>query len=146
MLDSTPTMLLPSICKKQMPKANCNGQIWRRDSSYKVWDAQLQCAITVGYRLLASHRAPPESTTLAVHFHGTSESPGLFRNDDPQYSGFDQLPASVLFIDYRGFGWSDGDCRVSALFTDAEQLVQQLPQIVQDCGLPWPYPGLLILM
>jgi len=78
-----------------------------------------------------------------MHLAALRDFLGLRARAGVEFAG---VPASVIFVDFRGFGWSSEQCRLSALCDDAEALVEALPDIVKRLGLPWPYPGPVVVM
>mmetsp|Transcript_46179 Transcript_46179/g.108126 ORF Transcript_46179/g.108126 Transcript_46179/m.108126 type:complete len:885 (+) Transcript_46179:35-2689(+) len=98
--------------------------------------------LRVGYVLLKNQK--DASAPVVLHFHGSGETaadylqPLLAEN-------YRDLPAHLLVADYRGYGWSNGEPSMATFLKDAEPLAEHLPEIFVQQGLPWPYPGGLIL-
>jgi len=142
------------------------GRVWHLDGVHLAADGS-----KVSHRAWLNRSSAPEETPFIIHFHGTAERAIDFTECDANYhlvgtglegveldgacgylrlmadlgNGFVALPASVLFVDFRGFGWSQQPPRFSYLCEDAEALIDALPRIVAECELPWPYPGPLVL-
>lgn len=88
--------------------------------------------IGVGYRLyLRTEDAP-----LVIFFHGNGE---VASDYDGLYTEFQRAGASLLVIDYRGYGWSTGQPLTSKLLPDAEAAVKALPEILKSIGVSGRY-------
>ena len=84
--------------------------------------------IAIGYRLYAHQ---PDSPVI-LYFHGNGE---IASDHDMFADKYREADASLLVVDYRGYGWSTGKPLVSTLLADAEKAVDALPDILQDAGL-----------
>jgi pimeloyl-ACP methyl ester carboxylesterase len=84
--------------------------------------------VELGYRLYVHAPAAP----VILYFHGNGEIASDHDMFAPRYRN---AGASLLVVDYRGYGWSTGTPRVSALLSDAEIVVSAVPPIVQEAGL-----------
>jgi|SRR5690554_31495 len=84
--------------------------------------------IALGYRL---YRAAP-AAPLVLLFHGNGEIA-------PDYDGiaplYDEIGVSLLVVDYRGYGWSTGEPRVSTLLPDALAVHEALPRVLEEGGV-----------
>jgi len=144
-----------------------DGRLYIVDGTYP---ADLGGFARIGYRAYLSRDRSHVATPLIIHFHGANELAAGFTPEAPRTVGFAMLPAHVIFVDYRGTGWSEGGglgstsaideggdpaidgCfqvrgpRLSTLLSDAEALVSALPSIAAACELPWPHPGGVVVM
>ncbi len=84
--------------------------------------------IVLGYRLYAY----PELEPVILYFHGNGEIASDYDDIAPE---FERAGASLLVVDYRGYGWSTGQPLVSALLSDTEAVNNALPGILQQAGL-----------
>lgn len=78
--------------------------------------------IALGYRLYPHQPDAP----LVVYFHGNGE---IASDYDDAAQAFQRIGASLLVVDYRGYGWSTGRPLVSALLSDVEAVQKALPEI-----------------
>jgi fermentation-respiration switch protein FrsA (DUF1100 family) len=84
--------------------------------------------IVLGYRLYAHTAGAP----VILYFHGNGE----IASDHDYYAGEYQLAgASLLVVDYRGYGWSTGQPKVSALVADVDPVLAALPEVLAQAGL-----------
>ncbi len=84
--------------------------------------------ISVGGRLhIVDTEAP-----LIVLFHGNGEIAADYDGIWPLYK---QLGISLLIMDYRGYGRSDGTPTASALLDDAMAIQKSLPALLSEHGL-----------
>jgi len=84
--------------------------------------------IVLGYRLYKHQADAP----LVLFFHGNGE----VASDYDDIAGyFQRAGASLLVVDYRGYGWSSGTPLLSALLTDVAAVHAALPSILQQAGL-----------
>jgi pimeloyl-ACP methyl ester carboxylesterase len=107
------------------------------DGSYTVCSG-----VRVGYVFLVNNR--DRLAPLFIHFHGAGETAADYREPDLA-ARYRDLPAHLMVIDFRGYGWSAGQSSLATLFRDAEPLAEKLPEILVQHGLAWPYPSGLIL-
>lgn len=94
-----------------------------RDGAITVADG-----VALGYRLFPHEADAP----LVVYWHGNGENVtdyDFFARD------FHAAGASLLVLDYRGYGWSTGKPTVTALLGDTEPVLAALPGVVGDAGL-----------
>jgi alpha-beta hydrolase superfamily lysophospholipase len=84
--------------------------------------------IELGYRLYKS----PNTKALILYFHGNGE---IVTDYDDLSAEYLQLNLSLLVIDYRGYGWSSGTPKGSALLSDVEAVHLALPQILTAAQL-----------
>jgi len=98
--------------------------------------------VRIGYVLLRNTR--DDDAPLVVHFHGTREKAADYRGEAiaQKYRG---LGVHLLAIDFRGYGWSDGEPSLTTFLSDAEPLAERLPEILLEHGLSWPLAGGVVL-
>jgi pimeloyl-ACP methyl ester carboxylesterase len=94
-----------------------------RDGSIVIKDD-----ISLGYRLFRYEADQP----VIVYFHGNGE----VATDYDHFAGeFHRAGASLIVIDYRGYGWSTGRPLASAVLPDAEIAADALSGILDEAGL-----------
>jgi alpha-beta hydrolase superfamily lysophospholipase len=84
--------------------------------------------VELGYRL----HAVPDAKAVVLYFHGNGENAADYDCFAPDYR---QSGASLLVVDYRGYGWSTGEPSVSALLADVGPVVEALPGILERAGI-----------
>ncbi|MCU0497885.1 MAG: alpha/beta hydrolase [Anaerolineae bacterium] len=84
--------------------------------------------IRLGYRLYVYRPDAP----LILFFHGNGEIATDYDSIAPL---FHAIHCSLLVIDYRGYGWSTGHPLTTALFTDAEKVITELPNVFKTTGI-----------
>lgn len=84
--------------------------------------------VLLGYRLYIHQPDAP----LILYFHGNGE---IAPDHDGLAAEYHRSGASLLVVDYRGYGWSTGSPKGSKLLPDAEAVFAALPQIKQAAGL-----------
>jgi hypothetical protein len=87
--------------------------------------------VVLGYRLYIHQPDSP----LILYFHGNAE---VASDYDDIATLYHRIGASLLVVDYRGYGWSTGSPLVSALLSDTEAIHQALPDILKNGGLSNP--------
>lgn len=87
--------------------------------------------IALAYRFYV-HRA---QSPVVMYFHGNGEIASDYDGIAPLF--FDS-GASLLVVDYRGYGWSTGTPLTSKLLSDAEAVVTALPTIFAAANVPDP--------
>lgn len=100
-------------------------------------------AAEIGYRLIVSRGTPPEETALLVYYHGNGELASEYTSWADLYGSF---PCTLLAFDYRAYGWSTGNPEIGCLLRDPAVCIRRLPELLQGHGLPWPWPGPVVLM
>jgi hypothetical protein len=85
-------------------------------------------SIALGYRLYSD----PASKAVIVYFHGNGEIAPEYDDIAPLYW---KCGASLLVIDYRGYGWSTGSPSFVALVNDLERVHAALPDLLKANGL-----------
>lgn len=90
--------------------------------------------VELGYRLYKHRPGAP----VLVHFHGNAEIAPDY--DDLSVYFHSDVDASLLVVDYRGFGWSSGSPTFAALIEDCAPVVQALPGLLAAQGLPGDSP------
>jgi fermentation-respiration switch protein FrsA (DUF1100 family) len=84
--------------------------------------------IVLGYRLYAHTAGAP----VILYFHGNGE---IASDHDYSADEYHRAGASLLVVDYRGYGWSTGQPKVSALIADVDPILAALPGILAQAGL-----------
>lgn len=84
--------------------------------------------IALGYRLYKHQPGQP----VVVYFHGNGEIASDYDGIAQEYQ---RAGASLLVVDYRGYGWSTGRPLVSALLSDMGAVYEALPDILEGAGL-----------
>ena len=100
--------------------------------------------ISLGVRLFLQmdSAAPRKATPLVLYFHGNAENVDTYK--DPEiFAPFQAAQASVLVVDFRGYGFSLGSSgpSTSSMNVDAERVCDALPEFFRSRALPWPWPG-----
>ncbi|HLA44681.1 MAG TPA: alpha/beta fold hydrolase [Aggregatilineales bacterium] len=93
------------------------------DSTIPVEDG-----IVLGYRLYLHEPGKP----VVLFFHGNGEIASDYDNISAY---FQNAGASLLVVDYRGYGWSTGKPKASFLQTDTEAVFAALPDILKAANL-----------
>lgn len=108
------------------PRADSPGS-----SQPNVSDGSIPVAdgVALGYRLYRHAHATP----VILYFHGNGEIASDYDNLAPEFL---RAGASLLVVDYRGYGWSGGKPLVSTLLTDAEKVVPALPGLLGRADAP----------
>jgi hypothetical protein len=91
----------------------------------------IEDGVRLGYRLYKYDPAAP----VIVYFHGNGEIAPDYDDQAPEYH---RIGASLIVIDYRGYGWSSGRPTTTSLLPDAEIAAAALPQILTAAGLGDP--------
>jgi len=92
--------------------------------------------VALGYRLYVHTPDAP----VILYFHGNGE----IASDHDGFAGhYHAAGASLLVVDYRGYGWSTGSPRVSTLLTDVDAVMSALPDVLRGAGLA---PHTLVVM
>ncbi len=81
----------------------------------------------LGYRFYVHEPRAP----VILYFHGNGEIAPDYDSIAPLYH---RTGASLLVVDYRGYGWSTGQPKVSTLLSDTEAVHNALPAIVERAG------------
>lgn len=79
--------------------------------------------VLIGYRLHIHQRRAP----LILFFHGNGEIAPDYDGIAPLYK---QAGASLLVVDYRGYGWSTGKPLTSTMLPDAGRVFEAVPGIL----------------
>lgn len=87
--------------------------------------------IALGYRFYLHQAQSP----LILYFHGNGE---VARDYDRTAPLFFDIGASLMVVDYRGYGWSTGSPLASKLLSDAEAVVLALPTVFASAGVTDP--------
>lgn len=91
--------------------------------------------IDIGCRFYSTDPAAPS----ILYFHGNGETVGDHDTIGPRYNA---VGINLLVTDYRGYGWSDGQPTVTAMFHDAAILLKETRRWLEING----YAGPLFLM
>jgi alpha-beta hydrolase superfamily lysophospholipase len=81
--------------------------------------------VRLGYRFYRQ----PEDRVVILYFHGNGE---IAADHDGIASLYHQIGASLLVVDYRGYGWSTGAPLVSTLLPDVEGIPDQLSDVLRS--------------
>ncbi|NDJ84513.1 MAG: alpha/beta hydrolase [Chloroflexi bacterium] len=84
--------------------------------------------VVLGYRCY--HQAGDERAI--VYFHGNGE---IASDYDTVAGNYHAIGCSLLVIDYRGYGWSTGEPRATALLEDVPAICAALEDILVPLGL-----------
>lgn len=84
--------------------------------------------VALGYRLYRHEAGAP----VIMYWHGNGEIAPVY---DYFAGEFHRAGASLIVVDYRGYGWSTGTPRFSTLLSDAEMAADALPAILHVAGL-----------
>ena len=88
----------------------------------------------MGYRLYAHQPGAP----VILYFHGNGE---IASDHDFVARNYHAAGASLLVVDYRGYGWSTGQPKVSALLSDVQPVLEALPDVLQTGQSDRSIPG-----
>jgi len=132
--------------RRQMMRDRKNNRVRRLDSTYLVPATMEGPDARISFCAWCNTEASLEDCPLILHFHGNAESASEYTENYPRRVSFERLPATTVFVDNRGCGWSSEPFRWSTYCTDAEALIGALPKICENLGLPWPYPGGVVAM
>jgi alpha-beta hydrolase superfamily lysophospholipase len=96
----------------------------------KVFDGAIEVEqdVLLGYRLYAHEPGAP----IILLFHGNGEVAPDYDDVAPLYR---HAGASLMVVDYRGYGWSTGTPLVSKLLPDVEAVYELLPDVLAEAGL-----------
>ncbi len=94
-----------------------------RDGTIPVEDG-----VELGYRLYPYQPGAP----VILYFHGNGE---IASDHDAFARDYHFAGASLLVVDYRGYGWSTGTPKVSALLGDVAPVMDALPGILAAAKL-----------
>ncbi|MBN2306237.1 MAG: alpha/beta fold hydrolase [Anaerolineae bacterium] len=96
-----------------------------------VHDGRIPVAdgVVLGYRLYPHTKS---SAPVILFFHGNGE---VASDYDMFARDYHRAGASLLVVDYRGYGWSTGKPLVSALLADVEPVIAALPGVLDVVDL-----------
>jgi pimeloyl-ACP methyl ester carboxylesterase len=120
-LDST--LILENLFYPRQDDFNPNANPDYRDGRLKV-----EADVSLGYRWYLQPAAP----AVLLYFHGNGE---IASDCDWLAPFYARCGLSLLVVDYRGYGWSDGSPLTSTLLPDAEQILLGLPSLLEEQGL-----------
>ena len=86
-------------------------------------------SVHLGYRLFA---ASDTALPLVLLFHGNGEIASDYDDIAPLYH---RAGASLLVVDFRGYGWSSGQPSAPALLADVDSAYEALPGLLEKAGL-----------
>jgi len=84
--------------------------------------------VVLGYRLFSAKAELP----VVVFFHGNGEVASDYDDIAPH---FQRAGASLLVVDFRGYGWSSGQPSVPTLLSDVDAVYEALPGLLDDAGI-----------
>jgi len=84
--------------------------------------------VMLGYRLFAAEPALP----VVLLFHGNGEIAPDYDDIAPLYH---RAGASLLVVDFRGYGWSTGRPSALTLLSDGDVVYEALPGLLEKAGL-----------
>ncbi len=90
----------------------------------------VDAGIVLGYRLYAHQNQP--GAPVILYFHGNGE---IASDHDFIARSYHAAGASLLVVDYRGYGWSTGRPQVSALLSDVQPVLEALPDVLRQAHL-----------
>ncbi len=101
-----------------------------RDERPGVTDGEVAVAedAALGYRLYSHAPGSP----IVLFFHGNGEIAPDYDGIAPMFHG---AGVSLLVLDYRGYGWSSGEPKITTLLPDAEAVFRALPRLLAPAGL-----------
>lgn len=85
--------------------------------------------VVLGYR---GYQHPKPTAPLLLFFHGNGE---IATDYDGMAQEFLDCGVSLLVVDYRGYGWSTGEPKVSTLLSDVEAVHNKLPDLIKTLQL-----------
>lgn len=90
--------------------------------------------IKIGYRLYLHTQV---NSPVLLYFHGNGE---IASDCDMLAPFYRACGVSLLVVDYRGYGWSEGTPLASKLLPDAEDCLLSLPRLFREWGIPSDVP------
>lgn len=84
--------------------------------------------VVLGYRFYTH-----DSRVAIIFFHGNGEIAADYDLVAPYFNRL--IGASLLVVDYRGYGWSTGEPTFKALISDTEIVYHALPDVFKQSGL-----------
>ncbi len=87
-------------------------------------------AVSLGYRY---YQSPHHNAAVIVLFHGNGE---IVTDYDMLAPFYHVAGASLLVVDYRGYGWSGGVPLVTQMLPDALKVVDAVPTLLAQYGRP----------
>jgi len=96
-------------------------------SSGPIVDGTIQLLddVVLGYRLYRHG----DNTPVILYFHGNGE---IAADHDATAGEYKRIGASLLVLDYRGYGWSTGQPSLTSLLADLDAVHEALPNILQQ--------------
>lgn len=108
--------------RRTMPQEHPDGA-WQ-DGTVKVADD-----VVLGYRFYIHKKDSP----VILFFHGNGEVVSDYVRISQDYH--DWANASLLVVDYRGYGWSTGKPLTSKMLPDAKIVLDKMPKILEAAGI-----------
>lgn len=90
--------------------------------------------VNLGYRFYIHKRDTP----VILFFHGNGEIAPDYVSASRHYH--ELAGASLLVVDYRGYGWSSGRPLASAMLPDAKMVFDQLADVFDNAGIDADVP------
>jgi pimeloyl-ACP methyl ester carboxylesterase len=98
------------------------------DKAIKDGFVKVEEDIRLGYRFYIKHSTAP----VLLFFHGNGE---IAPDYDSFASYYHEVGLSLLVVDYRGYGWSDGKPLPSKMLPDAQTVLDGMNDILKEAGL-----------
>ncbi|MGJ3240243.1 MAG: alpha/beta hydrolase [Anaerolineae bacterium] len=98
------------------------------DNKIKDGIVHIDDEVELGYRLYVHHSNAP----ILLYFHGNGE---IAIDYEPIAPFYHTASASLLVVDYRGYGWSTGTPLTSTLLPDAQAVLDHMPSIEREQGI-----------
>jgi alpha-beta hydrolase superfamily lysophospholipase len=108
--------------RRTVPQKHPDGA-WQ-DGTVKVDDE-----VAIGYRFYIHQKDSP----VILFFHGNGEVVSDYMGISQEYHNW--ANASLLVVDYRGYGWSTGKPLTSKMLPDAKIVLDKIPQILEAAGV-----------
>lgn len=88
----------------------------------------VDAGVSLGYRLYPRDGGGP----VVLYFHGNGEVASDYDDLAPAFFG---AGASLMVVDYRGYGWSSGTPSISTLEPDSRKVGAALPEVLRSAGI-----------
>jgi pimeloyl-ACP methyl ester carboxylesterase len=110
------------FARRTVPQKHPQGA-WQ-DGTVKVDDN-----VVIGYRFYIHQKDSP----VILFFHGNGEVVSDYVGISQDYHKW--ANASLLVVDYRGYGWSSGEPLTSKMLPDARIVLDKMPKILEAAGI-----------
>ena len=97
--------------------------------AWKDGRVQVDESVVLGYRFYIHKKDSP----VILFFHGNGEIVSDYAGISREYHSW--ADASLLVVEYRGYGWSTGVPLTSKMLPDAKIVLNKLPQILESAGV-----------